>query len=255
MIANYHTHTWRCNHSGGTERDYIETAIKRGVKVLGFSDHCPQLFPTDDYYSSMRMRPELAEEYVKTLSALREEYKKDIEILIGFEAEYYPKLFGRLIDFLKPLNIDYLILGQHFFDNEYDENITQDRTSPERLTRFYNQILEGVATGKFSYIAHPDSLQFEGDPALYEFEVRRFCEKVKAEGIPLEINFQGIYRGRSYPSERFFSIAADMGCDFVFGCDAHNPEEIVDSEVYKKALKFVDKLGITVLEKINLKPI
>mgnify|MGYP002536991270 CR=1 FL=1 len=26
MIANYHTHTWRCMHASGTEREYVEKA-------------------------------------------------------------------------------------------------------------------------------------------------------------------------------------------------------------------------------------
>ena len=255
MIANYHTHTWRCNHSGGTEREYIETAIKRGIKVLGFSDHCPQLFLKEGYYSDMRMRPEQTEEYVATLSALRDEYKKEIKILIGFEAEYYPKLFERLITFLKPFNIDYLILGQHFLDNEYDESLPVDPALKQRLTHYFDQLLEGVSTGKFSYIAHPDAYGFKGDKAFYELEVRRFCEGAKAAGIPLEINFQGIYRNRHYPSERFFSIAADVGCDFVFGCDAHNPEEIVDPKTYEKVLDFINRLGVSVLEQVDLKPI
>ena len=43
MIANYHTHTWRCRHADGTEREYVETAIEAGFKILGFSDHTPQL--------------------------------------------------------------------------------------------------------------------------------------------------------------------------------------------------------------------
>ena len=41
MIANYHTHTWRCLHAAGTEREYVENAIKGGYKILGFSeDEC-----------------------------------------------------------------------------------------------------------------------------------------------------------------------------------------------------------------------
>ena len=31
MKSNYHTHTWRCNHARGTEREYIETAKKNGI--------------------------------------------------------------------------------------------------------------------------------------------------------------------------------------------------------------------------------
>ena len=27
MIANYHTHTARCGHAHGAEREYVETAI------------------------------------------------------------------------------------------------------------------------------------------------------------------------------------------------------------------------------------
>ena len=35
MIANYHTHTWRCKHASGTERTYVEQAIAAGLKILG----------------------------------------------------------------------------------------------------------------------------------------------------------------------------------------------------------------------------
>ena len=50
MIANYHTHTWRCRHADGTEREYVERAIEGGLKILGFSDHSPYPFP--DGYDS-----------------------------------------------------------------------------------------------------------------------------------------------------------------------------------------------------------
>ena len=33
MIANYHTHTWRCRHADGTEREYVERAIEGGLKI------------------------------------------------------------------------------------------------------------------------------------------------------------------------------------------------------------------------------
>ena len=31
MIANYHTHTPRCNHAVGTEEEYVQAAIQRGL--------------------------------------------------------------------------------------------------------------------------------------------------------------------------------------------------------------------------------
>lgn len=257
MTANYHTHTARCHHANGTEREYIETAIARGLKVLGFSDHTPQFFPTDDYYSHFRMRPEEADGYIKTLTDLRHEYRNDIDIKIGFEIEYYPEIFDKLIEFLKPYNLDYIILGQHFIANEYDthESSTARNHTNEQLTRYTNQTLEAIKTGKFTYIAHPDVFLFEGDEKIYESEVRRLCEGAKYYGIPLEVNFLGLAEGRHYPSERFYRIAREVGCKFVFGCDAHEPDAVMNPITYKKVLEFAAQLDILPTEYISLREI
>ena len=79
MIANYHTHTPRCNHAWGTEEEYVERALEAGLQILGFSDHSPQLFP-GTYYSHFRMRPELLQDYVDTVLRVREQYRGKIEI-------------------------------------------------------------------------------------------------------------------------------------------------------------------------------
>ena len=47
MLYNYHTHTARCNHASGTDREYVEKAIEAGYKTLGISDHAPYLFKKD----------------------------------------------------------------------------------------------------------------------------------------------------------------------------------------------------------------
>ena len=36
MRYNLHTHTKRCNHAQGEDREYVEAAIKAGIKTLGF---------------------------------------------------------------------------------------------------------------------------------------------------------------------------------------------------------------------------
>ena len=95
MFANYHTHTWRCHHASGTEKEYVETAIKGGLKILGFSDHTPYPFPEGvDTHAKMGM--DELEGYVDTVLGLREEYKDDIEIHLGLEVEYLPPYFDEL---------------------------------------------------------------------------------------------------------------------------------------------------------------
>ena len=36
---NFHTHTKRCKHAKGEDKDYIDAAIKNNLDILGFSDH------------------------------------------------------------------------------------------------------------------------------------------------------------------------------------------------------------------------
>lgn len=84
LTTNFHTHTTRCNHAVGEDRQYVEAAIKGGLKVLGFSDHSPYFF-LGDYYSTFRMKREQVPGYVDSILALKKEYKDDIEIKLGFE--------------------------------------------------------------------------------------------------------------------------------------------------------------------------
>lgn len=92
MIANYHTHTWRCMHATGTEREYVENAIQGGLQILGFSDHTPMPYP-NGYVSPLKMRLDQLEDYVTTVHSLKKEYENDIQILLGLEVEYYPAYF------------------------------------------------------------------------------------------------------------------------------------------------------------------
>lgn len=117
MIANYHTHTWRCNHARGTEREYVESAIKAGMEILGFSDHSPYIFP-GNYYSNFRMRMDQLEGYIQCVLDLRKEYAGQIQIPLGLELEYYPEFLPQLLPILRDLPLDYLLLGQHFIGNE-----------------------------------------------------------------------------------------------------------------------------------------
>ena len=87
MIANYHTHTWRCRHAMGKEKEYVEKAIQSGLKILGFSDHTPQVYP-GAYVCPVKMEPRELEGYVDCVLALKKEYADDIEIRLGLEAEY-----------------------------------------------------------------------------------------------------------------------------------------------------------------------
>ena len=250
MICNLHTHTFRCNHASGTEREYVEEALKGGLQTLGFADHSPYYFP-EGYYSGYRMRPELQEDYVRTLEGLEKEYKGDIEILIGYEAEYYPAYFEEALKMFKRYRVDYLILGQHFLDNEMGARYSGYRGDDESMLRDYvNQVCEGMDTGLFTYLAHPDLVAYTGDPAVYEHHYTKLIECAMKNKMPLEINMLGIRDRRHYPSEKFFELCGKLGAEVCVGSDAHSADVTVDRPSWKRAMEIVEKYGL----KLNLKP-
>ena len=69
---------------------------------------------TDGYESGYRVPVKEAKEYVMEISLLREKYKGEIDIKIGFEMEYYPKHFKKMLESAIEYGAEYLILGQHF---------------------------------------------------------------------------------------------------------------------------------------------
>lgn len=255
MIANYHTHTRRCRHAAGEEREYIEQAIGAGIRTLGFSDHTPYPFP-GGYASSFRMLPEQADGYFQTLSDLKREYAREIDIRIGVEAEYYPDCFEALLRLLEQYPCEYMLMGQHFTYNEYDGAYSGYRTKEEAvLTQYVSQVLEGLATGRFTYLAHPDLLHWTGASEVYDREMERLCRGVKALGLPLEINLLGVYDCRHYPVRRFWEIAARVGNEVVLGCDAHEPQALNRPLVEAQARNLAADLGITLSELVKLNPI
>ncbi len=251
IVKNYHTHTVRCGHSRGTEREYIENAIEAGIKVLGFADHAPYPFP-NGYKSSYRMALGKTEDYVNTLLKLKEEYKDKLDILIGFEAEYYPELFDAFLKHINQFPIDYLILGQHAVNNEYD-GVPSGRTNAceELLVQYANQVIAGINTGKFSYICHPEMCVCP-DEEIYRRELKRIYLEAKRLDIPLEFNLLGYYTNRHYPNEISLETAAEVGNTLILGVDAHEPERFMQLDVVERAERLIEKYGISITDEIKL---
>lgn len=254
MYANYHTHTFRCSHASGKEEEYIKTAISGGIKIMGFSDHVPFAFENGQEYP-WHVQTKDADDYMKTLLTLREKYQDDIKIYIGFEMEYLDKYFDDMLEYVRSLGAEFLILGQHFsrFDSfevayyssgpNYDEEI---------LISYTDLVIKAIKTGVFSYVAHPDIFNYDIESEEYKREVRRLCEAAKEYDIPLEINLLGINENRWYPNEVFWSIAGEVGNKVIFGFDAHTPERAYDGESIEKAKKLVKKFNLKLIDEINL---
>ena len=255
MIANYHTHTWRCNHATGREEVYVQKALDRGFKILGFSDHTPYVFP-GSYYSGFRMRMDQFQDYCDIVRLLQKKFAGQIEIPLGVELEYYPAFFPDLLPVLQDAGIEYMLLGQHFVGNEINEHYSGNPTADESiLKRYCTQLADAMQTGLFTYLAHPDLINFTGSERTYRQHMRLICQEAKSCGIPLEMNMLGSWSGRNYPNISFWELAAEEGCNVIIGCDAHAPEHLLQEKTEKKLLEMIGTLGLNLLETVPLQKI
>ncbi len=251
MIANYHTHTARCKHAEGEDREYVEAAIRAGIKTLGFADHCPWPFQ-DGYVSGIRMAPADLDGYFYSLESLRKEYQKELTIYIGFEAEYDLSLNDAQEKLFSNYPLDFMILGQHFLGTESDSFYTGSPNSDETILQDYvNLTIQGMQTGKYLYLAHPDLINYTGPDEIYEKHMIRLCNYLKEKNIPIEINLLGLWTHRNYTSKRFLSIAKKVGNSAILGIDAHSPEQLLNTSAEKLGISLCREFGLPLLEEMG----
>lgn len=245
MIYNYHTHTHRCGHAFGTEEEYIVRAIENGIKFMGFSDHIPLRF-LDGVESDFRVPVSEGKIYCEEIKMLREKFKDKIEISVGFEMEYYPEYFDETLKNAIDYGAEYLILGQHYVrpENTNTNHTIVETNSVEDLKNYVASIISAINKKVYSYIAHPDMLNFTGDLRVYQKEMRKLCVASRELNVPLEINFQGIRLNRNYPNDAFWQVVGEEKSPVTFGKDAHDVASAFDETSLDKAKKIVKKYNL-----------
>ncbi len=253
MNYNYHTHTFRCNHAINKEEEYVIRAIECGIKKLGFSDHIAFRFP-DGFESNFRIKTEEVGLYFSELNRLREKYKDKIEIKIGFEMEYYPLYFEQMLENAISYGAEYLILGQHYLYNEHPNGRWSfNDVTDEDLRHYVDCIINGIKSGKFTYVAHPDLIKYDRDKEIYIKWMREVCVASREYNIPMELNHLGIRDKRNYPNYIFWQIAAEEQCPVTFGSDAHTAVDVYDADSIKKAKEIVEQLNLNYIGEPTLR--
>jgi histidinol-phosphatase (PHP family) len=245
-----------CRHAVGTIEDYVVQAIKYGFDEIGMSDHAPW---EELALRSERMYLEEYPIYMKGLKEVIEKYSSQIKIYKGLEIEY---LNGKDAFYEKYLNeLDYLTLGQHYIEMNGKLRSIYKIKTVEELTVYKDTLVKAINTGYFKFISHPDIFLFNqgelSEPIL------KLCEEIiiaaKEKNIPLEINANGIRKGRinvngktlyRYPREEFFKIVQKHNAKCIISSDAHKPELLYD-EAIENAIKFSKRLRLRVVEELS----
>ena len=249
---NLHSHTFRCGHAEGEDEEYVLAAIKQGFTHMGFSDH---VFLPGIFAPRMRGDISMLDDYVNSVKRLREKYKGKIDIHLGFEAEYMKEFAHYYKHLLDDGIIDYLIMGQHCYYKDGKTYWYTSGTSTEEAVKHYtDDLIEGMRSGLFLYVAHPDFFMLYSNyfEPYHEEASRRIAKAAKELDIPLEINVskarrypKGEFNPKElliYPYPPFWEIVGQEGCKVVFGVDAHSPShyQTADYDTFLKLVKDYD---------------
>ena len=119
------------------------------------------------------------------------------------------------------------------------------------MRRYADQTAEGIATGMYCYLAHPDLYMMprpEFDKVCMD-AADVICQAAKEAHMPLEYNLLGLRdelrgRTRGYPHKDFWQYIRKWDNDVILGVDAHDPEWLTDLAVWDEAHKRLAALGV-----------
>lgn len=231
--VNYHTHTKRCKHAEGMDEEYILNAISNNVHTLGFSDHGPY----KDNRFGLRMDYSELDEYLTTLTVLKDKYKEKINIKIGLEIEYNKNELVYYEYLLK--KFDYLILGQHIFLSNDNYINSYELKDTSYYIEYAKTISDALDKNIFSFVAHPDLVFLNNNP--WDNNCEEACNIIinsaKKNNSILEFNANGIRSGLlnypegkryRYPYKKFWDKVAKNNIKTIVSSDCHTPTQTYD---------------------------
>ncbi|WP_175060322.1 PHP domain-containing protein [Thermococcus sp. 2319x1] len=197
-----HTHT-RFSDGIGNIRDNIAEAERKGLKIVGISDHA-------HFFT-----PHLLNSYL----ALMDQTKKESEITVmaGIEANILPEGVDINGDFRKKL--DYVIASVHlYFD-------------PGRYDEYLELIKLAIQDENIDIIGHFGNVfPYVGYPSIEEY--KEIVELAEEYGKAFEISSR--YR---VPELDFIKLCIQKGVKLAFASDAHRPGDVGNISWSLKAFK------------------
>ena len=235
--TDLHTHTVYSD-GADTPEQMVLSAIEKGVKVYGISDH--SYTPFDPGYC---MAPDRYAEYFSVLTQLQEKYKDKIDLRRGMELDYYSD---------KPdIEFDHIIGSVHYV-KAGGEYIPVDKNAKTLLDgvrdhfggdiyafieEYYRTEADVACKTGCDIIGHFDlvtkfnegGVMFDENDPRYVSAYRAAADILVKTGKPFEINFGAIPRGcrtTPYPSADILAYLKSKGAQFILSSDSHKKENI-----------------------------
>ncbi len=241
VLSNIHTHTVYCDGENTVDQ-MVAGAVKLGMTTLGFSGHSPL---DHEAGSGWSMSPEAFQSYKEDISAAREKYAGQIEILCGLELDYdsSPE-WGRGLDYTIG-SVHQLMLGSDFCS--VDNNPEEVDSIVERhfggcyysyCAAYYDKLSGVFERTGCDIIGHFDILtkfnevfpRFDESDPRYTEPALSCLRKLQKTGAVFEINTGGIargYRSTPYPAPWILREISRLGGNVILSSDAHSVSSLL----------------------------
>lgn len=258
--ATYHTHSIFCD-GRMTPEDYIKSAIQKGFAAIGISSHAPVCFETD-----WTMKPEKLQDYLDTVTELKQKYRGKIQVYAGLETDFYPKAE----DYRYRFGLDYTIGSVHFMHHPATDRYLALDGTPEEfvqtrdmifngdmralIEKYFQLVTEMLINQPPSIVGHLDILKknngggcfFNESETWYHRAVEQCLDVIAQRQVVVEVNTGGIARGYTtemYPSDWILQMMRERDIPVVLNSDAHHPDSI--DVFYPEAVKKLKTTGYT----------
>lgn len=254
-VIDMHVHTWRCRHAEGTTAEYVEAAVRRGIRVLGFAEHLPlppELLELDPHAAFYAMPAAELPGYLAEVRSAAESAESEggPRVLLGLEADLHPGNEEHVQRILTGVDVDFVLGSVHYIDGwAFDDPDRQDgyeRWSNDTLwERYFTDVVSAVRSGLADVIAHPDLVKkFRRFPKSNPSELyAAFADAAADAGIAVEVSTAGLRKpcAEIYPSETLLRVLHDRGVPVTIGSDAHAPSDV--GYAYERAVDILRRAG------------
>lgn len=251
-----HTHSPYCPHGDTAPLErYVQQAIQLGFEQLSITEHAPlpSRFKDPVPAADSAMRLEDLEPYLQLCATLKRKYHDQIRILIGLEIDYLSGFEKETTQFLNeygPL-LDDAILSLHFIPLDhgwvcidYSADVFQKQvlayfpSVDDVYHAYYRHLAQMVAADLGPYkpkrIGHFTLIEkykrrFPPESKRWMPDARNVLDLIQQKGYSLDFNTAGLRKedcGDVYPSGELFLEARSRKIPFVYGSDAHHPDQI-----------------------------
>lgn len=255
MIVDYHMHLrdpeGRIAHNVEGVEPFIETAARRGVDEIGFTEHVYYFRQTREIWDLPYQTERCVYDLDAYCDAVAEAKQRGLPVKLGLEVDYVDTRQSRLTELLAPYPWDFLLGSVHRLDGldvNQEPGVWATATVEDVWRRYFAALGELAESGAVDVLAHPDLCKIHGripDDALVRELHEQAAERIGRSGVAVEISTAGLHKpvGETYPSPDFLRACRERDVPVTLASDTHTPEHV--GRDFDAALELARATGYT----------